>query len=89
MLYFATKYAIESIDQPDFPLIVANSNNAINIFEQLSHIVLDTNYFKGGWACSKKYGDKYGCKYIGPFKKDIEDMFLLRQNDMLKRLGPG
>ena len=55
----------------------------------MGNIELFTYYFKGGWACCKKCGAKYGRKCVGPFKKDIEDMFLLGQNDISKRLGPG
>ena len=55
----------------------------------MGNVELETDYFKGGWACCKKHGAKCGRKRVGPFKKDIEDIFLLGQNDVSKRLGPG
>ena len=75
LICFGTKHAIESIDQPNFPLIVANSNDDVNIFDQMGNVLLVTKHFNGGWACSKKHGGKHGRKHVGPFKKDIEKCF--------------
>ena len=55
----------------------------------MGNVSLVTECFKGGWACSKKHGGKHGRKCVGPFKKDIEEMFLIGRNDIAKRLGPG
>ena len=89
LIHVGTKCAIESIDQPNFLLIVANSNDNANVFGQMGNVSLVTEHFKGGWACSKKHGGKCGRKHAGPFKNDIEEMFLIGRNDIAKRLGPG
>ena len=89
LLYFSTKYTLERIDQPDFKLLVANATDSIDIFSFADGQVLEDNCFKGGWACSKQQGQKYGHIYIGPFQKDVEDMFKAGLEDISKRLGPG
>ena len=43
----------------------------------------------GGWACNKIHGHKHGHKHVGPFRKDVEEMFVQGIEDVSKRLGPG
>jgi hypothetical protein len=86
---FALRYAFNQVDQNNFEVISASSTDQAEIFNCVpghDHVVAS---FHGGWCCAKPHGQKYGKKYIGPYKQDVEQLFLEGCEDKSKRMGPG
>ena len=46
-------------------------------------------FFSETWAKTQDYGQKYGRKYIEPFKEDIVEMFKAGNDNLAKKKGPG
>jgi len=89
LLCFSTKCVLERVDQPDLQIVIASDTDKMDIFYFANNLTLASHSFKGGWALDKKHGSKYGRKYVGPFKPDIEHMFIVRLNNNAKRIGKG
>ena len=86
---FSLRYAFNQVDQNNFEVISASSKDQAEIFNCVpayDHMVAS---FYGGWCCAKPHGQKYGKKYIGPYKQDTEQLFLESCKDNSKRMGPG
>lgn len=89
----AIEFAKQIYDQHQFEVIHAGTNvNSLDVFEpvrqEIQHAPNICGYVKG-WAKAKQHGQKYGRKYVDPFKQDIVEMFNIgNENEALKR-GPG
>ena len=91
MTTYAMKFAYEMIHQNQFNIINfdQSEDQSTQYLLNLIHGKNNNIIFQGGWACSKPQGQKYGRKYIDPFKKDIEEMFQMGISNKNVRVGPG
>ena len=88
IIYFSTNYALEKVHQLNFQVVAAYEFNNINILEFFKDIKFDNNCFKDEWACEATYSKIYKRKYISYFENDIENMFIVRMNNIIiKKLG--
>ena len=82
--FFVLRYVFNQVDQNIFEVISASETNEAVIFicvPVYDHMVA---YFWGGWCCAKPYGQKYGKKYIGLYKFNVEKFFFKGCEDKLK-----
>ncbi len=91
MMTSVIRYAMTQIDSNHFEIIRAKAEEQPTVFNCVGSDlhVESQSLFSPGWACSRQHGQKYGRKYIEPFKEDIAELFVAGCKDKAHRMGPG